>query len=1087
MRFLKQSKHFFSKNRCLVEKLERETDIFKANHYSTTRLDIPIYSNLSVKAYKSHNVVTPMTRSNTRSLDAHTLRRLHIAAFTLLMLLFSLKSTAQVDCPLCPTDGSRDTLKPHIQCFTNYKAYLDVAGYRYVSPLSPLTLLGDNCPVLTVWASQTRYYCRDIGTKSMVIFAQDSAGNVDRCTTRITIIDTLRPFFTSCPRDTVFRLSSGECTSPVFNFLTPSVSDNCSGLATVTQKTGLPSGSRFPTGITTVSFEGADLSGNKATCSFRVTVNDNVPTASSLLCLSSLDVGIGEACQTTLTSRDLLTGTNLRCLADYKLAITYNSTTLTNNVITSDYIGKTLRAQVTDLQTNNGCVAFLNIRDLTPPRIQAPVDAEVSCIQTNAAGATPTSVTGEPRILAECTATAMTYTDLTYDTPNCNSVFTAAPTGFPASLRFDTAKGRNASRIVIRRFYVRDFSNNIAETFQAIYVRKTDLALVTCPSNITVQCSNGSLNTAPDSVAVNGVWLKGTGRPAFVNGAAISNGGCRIATPFADVKTTTATGYNIVRTWSITNTCTGEMRMCVQTITVVDQAPVLACRTNYTAAISATTGAAVIPAIDLVASMSDDCTPLSNLVVRIQRTAIGTSGQDSAQITFTCADTGRTNIELIVKDAAGFSSRCQTSIRVSDLNNVCRIPTQPAIFGVIETEERKRIVSNVTVKSATNPNIWQFQRTSSYGFLGMPRGDDCDLTPSRDSDLINGVTTFDLAVMSRHILDIQAIASPLKQIAADVNADGYVDALDMVITRRMVLRMIDAFPNNKSWRFVPKVYQFPAIATTTPVTNYPEVLNFINLIDTVRTADFWAIKTGDLNGSANGAAFGNNNVAQVRSGSNPLIINAQNILLEKDKTYDIELKTDKLDVDGFQFTLNFDKNVIKILSIEQSELSHFNQDNYALFPSEGKATFSWHGSSDSKAFPMNIVRLRLSAKQSVQLQDALRLTSDLTPAEAFTLAGDTRSVALTFKGNQPNDFVLFQNEPNPTINGTTNIRFRLPEACEAQLTLYDMTGKIWATKAAKFEKGENNWQIATPSVSGVILYRLETPTHSATKRMMVGE
>lgn len=1089
MRLLKQSKHFSFTNRCLVEKLERETNTFRTNHYSTTRLDIPIYSNLSITAYKSHNVVTPMTRSNTRSLDATLLRRLHIAAFTLLMLLFSLKSTAQVDCPLCPTDGSRDTLKPHIQCFTVYKAYLDVTGYRYVSPLSPLTLLGDNCPVLTVWASQTRYYCRDIGTKNMIVFAQDSAGNIERCTTRITVIDTLRPTLTNCSRDTVFRLSGGECTSPVFNFPTPSVSDNCAGLATltVTQKSGLPSGSRFPTGITTVSFEGADQNGNKTTCSFKVSVNDYVPTASSLLCTSSLDVGIGETCQTTLTSRDLLTGSNLRCLADYRLAITYNSTTLTNNLITSDYIGKTLRAQVTDLQTNNGCVAFLNIRDLTPPRIQAPVDVEVSCIQTNAAGSTPTSVTGEPRLLAECTATTTNYIDVTYDTPNCNGSFTVAPTGFPVALRFDTLKARNASRIVARRFTVRDFSGNIAETYQGIYVRKTDVALVTCPTNIAVQCSNGSLNIAPDSALINGVWLRGTGRPVFANGAAISNGGCRIATPFADVKTATATGYNVLRTWSITNTCTNEMRTCAQTITVTDQAPVLTCRNTYSAAIPRATGAAVIPATDLVASLSDDCTPLSNLTVRIKRTATGASGADSAQITFTCSDTGRTIIELIARDASGFTARCQAAIQVSDLNNVCRIPTQPAVFGVIETEERKRIAANVTLKSTTNPNIWQFQRTSNYTFLGMPRGDDCDLTPSRDSDLINGVTTFDVAVMSRHILDIQAITSPLKQIAADVNADGSVDALDMVITRRMVLRMIEAFPNNKSWRFIPKVYQFPTAAATVPIINYPEVLNFINLVDTVRSADFWAIKTADLNGSANGASVNGNGVAQVRGAANPLIINAQNVFLEKDKTYDVDITSDKLDVDGFQFTLNFDKNTIKILSIEQGELSHFNQDNYALFPSEGKATFSWHGSPDSKATPMNIFRLRLSAKQSGQLQDAVRLTSDLTPAEAFNLAGDTRSVALKFKGNAPNDFILFQNEPNPTANGATNIRFRLPEASDARLTLYDMTGKILTIQDAHFEKGDNKWHIQTPSVSGVILYRLDTPTHSATKRMIIGE
>ena len=268
--------------------------------------------------------------------------------------------------------------------------------------------------------------------------------------------------------------------------------------------------------------------------------------------------------------------------------------------------------------------------------------------------------------------------------------------------------------------------------------------------------------------------------------------------------------------------------------------------------------------------------------------------------------------------------------------------------------------------------------------------------------------------------------------------------------------------------------------------NFPEFIAFTNLTDTVRTADFWAVKTGDLNGSANGSFRGVDATAEVRGGANPLIINAKNEFLEKDKTYDINIVSDKMDADGFQFTLNFDKNAIKILSIEQGELSDFTHHNYALFPSEGKATVSWNGSPDSKASPMNIFRLRLSAKQSVQLSDALRLTSDLTPAEAFTLAGALRSVELRFKGVPNNDFALFQNEPNPTAGGETNIRFRLPEASEARLTLYDVSGKILKIETHSFEKGENNWRIATPSVSGIVLYRLDTPTHSATRRMMIG-
>ena len=1028
-----------------------------------------------------------MTRTNTRSLDATTLRRLHIAAFTLLMLLFSQTSaTAQVNCPLCPTNGARDTLPPHIECYPTIKGYLDVTGYKYMSPLTPLTLLGDNCPVLTVWATQTRYYCKDVGTKNMVISAQDSAGNIARCTTRITIADTLRPIVLSCPRDTSFRLSSGECTSPRFNFPTPSVSDNCTGTIPMVLKSGLPSGSSFPTGISTVLFEATDTSGNKSTCSFKVSVNDYVATASTLLCVGSLDIGLNETCQATLTARDLLTATSLHCLTDYRLAITYNSTVVTNNVITSAYIGKILRAQVTDLQNNSGCIATLNVRDLSPPRIEAPADAVVSCSQTNAAGSTLSSVTGTFRLVAECSATTSSYNDVTFDAATCYGSFATAPTGFPLPTRFDAAKGSLASRIVIRKFTVRDASNNISEVQQIIYVQKTALTSVVFPTNIMVQCTGGGVNTSPDSALVNSILTKGTGRPAFANNVAISNGGCRIATSFTDVKTSISTGYNLTRSWIISNTCTGEMRMCDQIISVADKAPVLTCKTTYSATLPLGTGVARVAATNLVASLSDECTPLSNLMVRIQRLTGGTPLLDSVEVTINCSNIGTIPVEIIVKDEGGFTSKCQSTVQISDPNSVCRAPSQPAIFGKIETEEGRPVSSNVKLQSTINPTLSQFTRASNYNFLNIPRGDNCDLTPSRDSDFINGVTTFDVAVMSRHILDIQPITSVLKLIAGDVNADGSIDALDMVITRRMVLRQMAAFPSNKSWRFVPKIYQFPAIANTVPATNFPEFIALTNLTDTFRTADFWAVKTGDLNGSANGSFRADNPTAVVRGGTNPLIIKAKDEFLEKDKEYNIDITSDKMDADGFQFTLNFDKNVIKIFSIEQGELSDFTPHNYALFPSEGKATVSWHGSLDSKAFPMNIFRLRLSAKQSVQLSDVLRLTSDLTPAEAFTLAGDIRSVELRFKGVQNNDFALFQNEPNPTVGGETNIRFRLPEAGEARLTLYDVAGKILKIETHSFEKGENIWHVDTPSVSGIVLYRLDTPTHSATRRMMIG-
>ncbi len=1029
-----------------------------------------------------------MTPTHFRSLDVLLSRRLHIAAFSFfLLLLTQTHSSAQtIDCPLCPTNGARDTLPPHIKCYVGMTSYLDSTGFAHISPLTPLSLLGDNCPVLTVWANQTRYYCRDIGVKSMIIFAQDSAGNIAQCTTRITVVDTIRAKAVNCPKDTTLRLASGACTSQNFNFTTPSVSDNCAASTPMSQKSGLPSGSSFPSGISTVVFEATDAGGLKTTCSFKITVSPPVGSLGSPTCVTSLDVNLTETCQASLVARDILTGTNLHCLSDYQLALSFNATPIANNTITGAYIGKTIKAQITDNQTNTTCTANVNIKDAIAPRIAAPNDTLVACNATNALGATPISATGTATVLAECSTTTTTFSDAIFNTPTCNGSFATAPTGFPTTLRFDAVKGQQANRLVVRTFKVTDASSNSAQIQQVIYVKKTDLTLVACPANITVQCSGNGVNTTPDSALISNVLVRGTGRPTFANGAAISGGGCSISTTFSDTRLNNATGYALTRTWIITNACSNETRSCVQIVTILDNPPVIACKSALPVTLASGTGIATVTASSLVASLTDACTPLSNLMVRIQRMTNGMPWPDSTQVTFNCNDIGSSAVEVLVKDEAGLMAKCQTSVQVSDPNRVCRAPSQPVIIGRVETEEGREIVSNVLLKSDINTTIWQFTRSANFNFNGIPRGDDCALTPSRDSDLLNGVTTLDVALMSRHILDVQPIKSALKQIAGDVNADGSIDALDMVITRRMVLRLLNAFPNNKSWRFVPKVFQFTATATTVPTLNYPEFLQFVNLTDTVRAADFWAVKIADLNGTATGPAVRANPQVDVRGGRNALILNVQNEFLEKDKTYDIAVSSDKMDADGFQFTLNYDNRALKILSIEQGELSDFSTANYALFPSEGKVTVSWNGSPDGKASPMNIFRLRLTAKQSVQLSDVLRLTSDLTPAEAFSLAGDTRSVQLVVKGAPSNDFNLCQNDPNPTTNGTTNIRFRLPEASEARLTLYDLSGKIWGIETRSCEKGDNTWRINTPSVSGVLLYRLDTPSHSATRRMVVG-
>ena len=374
--------------------------------------------------------------------------------------------------------------------------------------------------------------------------------------------------------------------------------------------------------------------------------------------------------------------------------------------------------------------------------------------------------------------------------------------------------------------------------------------------------------------------------------------------------------------------------------------------------------------------------------------------------------------------------------------------------------------------------------TGFYTFSNLIHNGDYNLTPRRDSDWINGITTFDIALMSRHILGSDVFTSPYKLIAADVNRDGSIDALDLLITRRVVLRQFDSFPNNRSWRFVPKSYTFPSGIDPILVT-FPNFLAYVNVTDTVFNADFVAMKTGDLNGSASNTPLTNS--IEPRSG-NTFVLEANDELLEVGKTYEIVVKTPKLTPEAFQFTLNFDIHSLIILAIDPLDLYNFSSSNYALFADRGKATVSWN-SFDSNAEPMNMFILKLQATRSIRLSAALHLSSDLTPAEAYSSAGDRMAVDLRFTGGntKDSDFRLYQNDPNP-FNGSTRIQFRLPEASEAKLTVFDDIGRILKIQKGNFKKGDNSMNVSledTPSVSGVLFYRLDTPTHSATQRMVL--
>lgn len=175
----------------------------------------------------------------------------------------------------------------------------------------------------------------------------------------------------------------------------------------------------------------------------------------------------------------------------------------------------------------------------------------------------------------------------------------------------------------------------------------------------------------------------------------------------------------------------------------------------------------------------------------------------------------------------------------------------PVIGGKIETEIGLDI-ENVKVRD-TNPNGFdQIELTDENGkySFSIIAGGDYEITPDKDTLPLNGVTTFDMVIMRKHILGIDTLDSPYKIIAADINNSGAVTTFDMVELRKLILQINTDFPNNKSWRFVDAAYVFPNPLNPF-IEPFPESIIVNDVVADQLGLDFVGIKIGDVNGSAN--------------------------------------------------------------------------------------------------------------------------------------------------------------------------------------------------------------------------------------------
>ncbi|MBL7817715.1 MAG: T9SS type A sorting domain-containing protein [Saprospiraceae bacterium] len=112
----------------------------------------------------------------------------------------------------------------------------------------------------------------------------------------------------------------------------------------------------------------------------------------------------------------------------------------------------------------------------------------------------------------------------------------------------------------------------------------------------------------------------------------------------------------------------------------------------------------------------------------------------------------------------------------------------------------------------------------------------------------------------------------------------------------------------------------------------------------------------------------------------------------------------------------------------------------------------------------------------------LGVTTNRVIPQGQTVSGST------LKQGNGDDFVLYQNQPNPMTSETT-IAFNLPKDDKARLTITTIDGRVVKVVNGTYKAGYNAISISKSDLNtnGIFYYRLETAEYSAAKKMVIIE
>lgn len=441
---------------------------------------------------------------------------------------------------------------------------------------------------------------------------------------------------------------------------------------------------------------------------------------------------------------------------------------------------------------------------------------------------------------------------------------------------------------------------------------------------------------------------------------------------------------------------------------------------------------------------------------------------------------GNHRIEWTISDGCGNENTCAYDFAIEDAGGLC-LPAQLPVSGMIETEANAPVNSVAVALDGTHPTLPPFnlfdltEPTGMYDFI-VPTGAGFTIRPFRNDSPLNGVSTFDLFLINKHVLGLDPLPTPFRLIAADANGSNTVTTFDIVELRKLLLGLYQELPNVPSWRFVDANYIFPN--TINPLLGgFPDSVRVADMQPWTPSAyNFTAVKVGDVNGSAD-PGF----TSQEPEDRRVMSLLLEDTLLRAGQSARIPVRLQgKTALAGIQFALGYDPEVLSVQQIIPgnglSAPGEFGQ--YYALPEPGVLTLSWNSAKSALADEEDpLFYLEVNALQAVETGEAFNLKTQRLRPEIYTENGTgIYALQLEFMANASvSRTEFFPPSPNPS-DRRVYLPLALANAEHVRLQVFDPTGRRLFDLEELLPAGFHRIEIpaaAFGQMKGVALYRIQ--------------